>query len=178
MGTAETARLFAVLNVALADAAIVCWDGKFHYDLWRPVTAIREASGLIDLALPADRDWEPLLPTPPFPAYPSGHSTFSGAAAAALAELFGTDAIRFTSTSDGLPGVTRSFASFSAAAAEAGASRIYGGIHWDFDNSEGLMCGRKVGEFVARTVARPVSSGPTGVKPVASFAVRSRVVDR
>jgi hypothetical protein len=136
----ETARLFALLNVAMADAAIVCWDCKYRFDFWRPVTAVREV----------DADWTPLLPTPPFPAYTSGHSSFSGSAASALASFFGTDKVRFSSSSDGLPGVTRSFESFSAAAEEAGMSRIYGGIHWSFDNTDGLACGREIAEHVVK----------------------------
>lgn len=148
---AENARLFAMLNVALADAAIACWDCKFTYDFWRPVTAIHEAGRVEHAALIADSEWMPLLKTPPFPAYSSGHSTFSGAGAAVLTNFFGTDAIRFTSTSDALPGVTRSFASFSSAAKEAGMSRIYGGIHWSFDNQEGLTCGQKVGDYVSKS---------------------------
>lgn len=172
-GTAETARVFALLNMALADAALVCWDGKYRYDFWRPVTAIREGVPANPAALPTDPDWLPLLPTPPFPAYPSGHSTFSGAAAAVLAEVFGSDQVRFTSTSDGLPGAVRSFTSFSAAAEEAGMSRIYGGIHWDFDNREGLTCGRKLGEYVATHFCRPISAGSGDAAP-ASFAIRRR----
>jgi hypothetical protein len=94
LGLPETARLFALLNVAMADAAIVCWECKYRFDFWRPVTAIRAA----------DPGWSPLLPTPPFPAYTSGHSSFSGAAAAALGSFFGTDRVRFSTTSDGLRG--------------------------------------------------------------------------
>ncbi|HYH67721.1 MAG TPA: vanadium-dependent haloperoxidase [Urbifossiella sp.] len=145
LSTAETARLFALLNLALADAAVVCWEGKFRYDVWRPVTALREA----------DPTWTPLLPTPPFPAYTSGHSSFSGAAAAVLAGFFGTDEVAFTATSEGLPGVRRAYKGFSQAAAEAGMSRVYGGIHWQFDNTAGLACGREVGEQVLRRHARP-----------------------
>ena len=86
--------------------------------------------------------------TPPFPTYVSGHSTFSGAAATVLADFFGTDHVHFATSDDTLPGVTRSFDSFSAAAAEAGQSRIYGGIHYQFDNQDGLALGRKVGSYV------------------------------
>jgi hypothetical protein len=160
---AENARLFALLNVAMADAAIVCWECKFRFDFWRPVTAIREAG----------QDWTPLLPTPPFPAYTSGHSSFSGAAAAALAAYFGTDEVRFSTTSDGLPGVVRSFGSFSAAAEEAGMSRIYGGIHWSFDNAAGLKCGRDVGEYVDRHFFRPAAPVKGDGVP-ATFGVRRR----
>jgi membrane-associated phospholipid phosphatase len=148
----EAARLFAALNAALADAAVVCWECKYHFDVWRPVTAARET----------DPTWAPLLPTPPFPAYTSGHSSFSGAAAAALATFFGTDEVAFATTSDGLPGVTRAFRRFSAAAEEAGMSRVYGGIHWQFDNTAGLQCGRAVGAEAARRFGLPARA-PDGV---------------
>jgi hypothetical protein len=154
LSLAENARLFALLNISLADAALVCWSCKFSFELWRPITAIRESSEDAVAAAPADPEWIPLLTTPPFPAYTSGHSTFSGAGAAALARYFGTDRVSFTTTSEGLPGVRRSFETFSAAAAEAGMSRIYGGIHWQHDNVDGLAIGRAVGEYVCRNALR------------------------
>lgn len=144
---AENARTFAHLNMSLADAGILCWVIKFTYDFWRPITAIREADG--------DDKWTPVLDTPPFPAYISGHSTFSSAAAASLAESFGTDKVRFTTASDGTPGVTRTFNSLRAAAEEAGMSRIYGGIHWQFDNVDGLNVGKTLGEYVSRNSLQP-----------------------
>jgi hypothetical protein len=158
--TAENARLFALLNIALADAGIVCWDCKFKYSFWRPITAIHEADRAGNPGMRPDPGWASLLTTPPFPSYTSGHSTFSGAAAAALAHFFGTDEVRFTSESDGLPGHGRSFASFSAAAAEAGRSRIYGGIHYEFDNREGLALGRAVADRVCRDWLRPRADRP------------------
>jgi membrane-associated phospholipid phosphatase len=141
----ETARLFALLNVALADAGIACWDAKYAYNSWRPVTAIRaaEADGHPE-TLP-DPVWEPLLHTPAHPEYPSGHSTFSGAAAAILIHFFGTDNIAFEIGSDALPGVTRSFQSFSQAAEEIGLSRIHGGIHFPSADRDG----RKLGAAIA-----------------------------
>src|SRR5207247_1238048 len=103
------------------------------------------------------------------------HSSFSGAAAAALAAFFGTDAVEFTTTSDGLPGVSRSFRGFAQAAEEAGMSRIYGGIHWQFDNAAGLKCGREVGLEVARQFGRPAGAGPSGRGDVpAAFGVLRR----
>ncbi len=142
---AENARLFAHLNIALADSGVLCWVIKFTFEFWRPITAIQQA----------DKNWTPLLNTPPFPAYVSGHSTFSSAAAEVLAQSFAADNVRFATTSDGLPGVTRKFESFTAAAAEAGMSRIYGGIHWQFDNVEGLKVGRTLGEYVYRNTLQP-----------------------
>ncbi|MSU77418.1 MAG: phosphatase PAP2 family protein [Gemmataceae bacterium] len=149
---AENARVFAHLNVSMADAAILCWVIKFTFDYWRPSTAITLAE---DPATPIAESWTPLLETPPFPAYISGHSTFSAAAASVLAQSFGTDKIRFSVVSDDVPGATRKFDSLWAAAEEAGMSRIYGGIHWQFDNREGLIVGRRLGEYVHRSTLRP-----------------------
>jgi hypothetical protein len=158
LSLADNARLFALLNVSLADAGIVCWEGKFGYSYWRPITAIHEADldGNPDTA--PDRTWEPLLTTPPFPSYASGHSTFSGAAATALARFFGTDAIPFRIGSEGTPDAIRDYAGFWAAAQEAGRSRIYGGIHYEFDNQEGLRTGRDLADFIARRFFLPVET--------------------
>jgi membrane-associated phospholipid phosphatase len=144
----QTAYILALLNIAEADAAIVAWDFKYRYNYWRPVTAIRNAADDGNPATTADTGWSPLLTTPPFPSYISGHSTFSAAAARVLALFFGTDNVAFDTTSDGLPGVTRSFTSFSQAATEAGQSRIYGGIHFQFDNQAGLATGTAIGQEV------------------------------
>lgn len=154
-GLMENARLFALLNISLADAGLACWIIKFHHDLWRPITAIRRAEDDGNPDTEPDPSWEPLLPTPPFPTYTSGHSTFSGAAAVVLAKCFGSDAIGFETRSEGLPGVRRSFPSFSAAALEAGKSRVYGGIHYEFDNADGLTNGRAVGEYICRHYLQP-----------------------
>ena len=149
--TAEIAGLFAELNVALADAAITCWEAKYTYDLWRPVTAINLGDLDGNPLTVADPSWRPLIVTPPFPEYTSGHSTFSGAAAAILTAEFG-DNYAFTtgtsSTDPAIAGVTRSFSSFTEAAEEAGRSRIYGGIHFDFANQNGLESGRQIAEWV------------------------------
>lgn len=146
----DSARLFAALNVAMADAAIVCWDAKYIYNWWRPVTAIRVGATDNNPNTEPDAKWFPLLSTPPFPEHTSGHSTFSGAAAQVLAELTGSDEFSFVTTSDGLPGVVRRFRRFSDAAREAGMSRIYGGIHYMSANESGLECGKKIGHHVAQ----------------------------
>lgn len=141
------ARLFAELNVALADAGITAWNSKYQYEFWRPITSIQQADLDGNALTVVDSTWTSLLITPPFPEYTSGHSTFSGAAAEILASLFGPS-LAFTTTSLGLPGVERSFTSFEQAAQEAGRSRIYGGIHFEFSNQDGLTAGKSLADFV------------------------------
>lgn len=166
----ENARTMALLNLALADAAISAWDAKFFYDLWRPIDAIRKASTDGNAATTADAAWTPLLNTPSFPSYTSGHSTFSGAAAKVLSSLFGENYAFSTLADRGAAGIwppphdvtglaKRSFTSFDAAADEAGISRIYGGIHYSFDNTAGLTAGRAIGQLVVNTALRPLAGG-------------------
>src|SRR5262249_20474628 len=147
------ASLFALLNFATADAGISCWDAKYTYNLWRPVTAIRAADtdGNPDTEL--DAGWTPLLVTPNFPSYTSAHSTLSAAAAEVLTALFGDD-YHFTVGAESVP-YTRSFDSFDAAAAEAGQSRIYGGIQYQFDNQAAKVAGHAGGGFVVGNFRRP-----------------------
>jgi hypothetical protein len=148
------ARLFALLNIATADAGISCWDAKYEYNLWRPVTAIRAADTDGNDATAADATWSPLLVTPNFPSYTSAHSTVSAAAAGVLSALFGPT-YQFTVTADSQPGLTRSFSRFDAAATEAGLSRIYGGIHFRFDSTAALESGARLGEYVANGFMKP-----------------------
>jgi len=156
--TAQNARLFALLNIGLADAAISCWDAKYTYNYWRPITAIRSAETDGNPETAPDPAWTPLIATPPFPEYTSGHSTFSRTAATILAMFYGTDSISFTIGSEDLPGVTRSFSGFSAAADESGISRIYGGIHWPSGNLQGQGCGYLLGQLVTRNFLTPLSA--------------------
>ena len=135
----ENARLFALLNIAMADAAICSWDAKYTYDFWRPVTAIAFAEPQLN--------WMSFIVTPPFPDYTSGHSTFSAAAATVLPLFFGTDDLPFTTGSDFLPGVFRSFSACFDAADEAAASRIYGGIHFRTASEDGLQAGISIGQW-------------------------------
>jgi hypothetical protein len=174
----ETARLLAVFNVAMADAGLASWESKFFYQYWRPITGIREAdagtgpTGLGDgnpvtagdatyvpLCAPASNVGGPNF-TPPFPSYPSGHATFGGAIFQTLRRFYGRDDIAFTFVSDEFNGVTtdnlgvvrplveRSFSSFSQAEEENGQSRIYLGIHWSFDKTEGIAQGRSVANYI------------------------------
>jgi hypothetical protein len=146
------ARLFAQLNVALADAAITAWNTKYHFEFWRPITAIQQADTDGNAATIADPTWTPFLLTPPFSEYIPGHSTFSGAAAEILTSVFGAN-VAFTTASVGLldangQPIQRSFTSFEQAAQEAGRSRIYGGLHFEFSNQDGLTAGEQIARFV------------------------------
>jgi hypothetical protein len=156
----QNARMMALLSVAQADGAIVCWEAKYLYNTWRPVTAIQRADEDNNPLTEADPKWQQFLPSPPFPAYPSGHSTFSSASAAVLAHFFGTDAITFTARSDTLPGVTRVFHSLKQCAEEVGMSRIYGGFHYLFDAQGGAICGERIGEFIAANLLIPIEQLP------------------
>src|SRR5262249_31070277 len=140
----ENARLLALLNLAQADSFIASFDAKYTYNYWRPVTGIREADTDGNPDTDPDLNWTPLLATPNFPAYSSNHAISSTTSAAVLASFFGADAIPFSFSWDGLPGVTRSFASFSAAAREAGLSRIWAGFHWRFDITAAEEMGQAV----------------------------------
>jgi membrane-associated phospholipid phosphatase len=154
---AQDARLFGLVNVAMGDAAIVAWNAKYIYNFWRPITGIPLANTDNNPATIADPTWTPLgspgAPgqssfTPPFPGYISGHATFGGAVFTVLADFYGTDNMQFTIGSDMLPGVTRSFDSFSAAALENALSRIWLGVHFSFDSMEGLATGDSVGNTI------------------------------
>jgi hypothetical protein len=138
-GIARSVDVLARLGVVTSDAFVGCWNSKFQYDLVRPVTYIRRV---------IDPKWDPLLITPPFPEYPSGHSTQSGAAAAVMTNLFGEDFafVDATDRSDGL--APRAFPSFWAAAQEAANSRLFGGIHFRAAIERGLDQGRCIGGYV------------------------------
>ena len=158
LSLAEKARLLALVNIALADASICCWDAKYAYNYWRPITAIREADTDSNPDTTPDPTWSPFVTTPPFPEYTSGHSTFSRAAASVMAGFFGTDAIPFTVGSDGLPGVTRSYPGFGTAADESGISRIYGGIHFPSANIAGQTTGHLLAQYVLANFLLPLKA--------------------
>lgn len=152
LSLSENARLFATLNIAMSDSSIAAWKTKYAEEFWRPITAIRQADTDSNSATTIDPNWSPLLITPPHPEYVSGHSTYSAAAARILSNYFG-DNQSFTTASLGLANVTRSYTSFTQAAAEAGRSRIYGGIHYEFSNQDGQALGRSVADKVIERFA-------------------------
>jgi membrane-associated phospholipid phosphatase len=168
----ENARLFALVALAMGDAALVAWDAKYatDLDLWRPVTAIREADTDGNPATTKDAGWEPLgtdpvtgnATTPPFPAYISGHATFGAAHAGVMRLYFGTDNVTFTATTEDphpqAQGVTRTFNSFTEAARENARSRIYLGVHFQFDGDHGFISGTALAEHVMATRLRPLGA--------------------
>jgi hypothetical protein len=143
----RTARLFALMNLALGDATIAFYDSKYRYRLWRPVTAIREV----------DPSWTPLLNTPADPSYPGAHSALGAAGAEILREVFHRD-IAVVATSPAVPGATRSFRAASAAADEAGLSRLWAGVHWRFDDPSGQKQGIAIARYVADRELEPRDS--------------------
>lgn len=151
LSLAQNAHLFALLNVIMADAAIACWDSKYRFVFWRPITAIRLGDTDGNPTTDPDPGWTPWLDslppgTPPHPEYPSGHSTVSGAAAYFLTAEFG-DNTAFSVTSEIRPG-TRSFPSFSAVVAEIADARVFGGIHFRTSCVRGNLLGQAVAAYV------------------------------
>ena len=191
----QNARMFALINVAMADAGIACWNEKYTYDFWRPIIGIRNADEDGNPLTVEDANWTPLgAPasnqsgtnfTPPFPSYASGHATFGAALFETLTKFYGRDNITFTFTSDELNGVTtdekgvarplepRTFTSFKQAAEENGQSRIYLGIHWSFDKVNGIAQGDKIADYDFAHILAPLRHGmPAGSHGdlLASFA--------
>jgi len=147
--TAQNARLFALLNFSLADGVIAFYDAKYTYNFWRPVTAIRAADTDNNPETLADPNWLPEVgKTAPDPSYPGAHAVISAAAAEVLHSFFKRDHFVFNVAAEVLPGVDRSFTSFSAAAEEATLSRIFAGQHFRFDLTTGHRLGREVADFV------------------------------
>ncbi len=152
----DSARLLALMNMAMADAYVAGFKIRYVYDLWRPVTAIRDGDVDGNDATAGDPTWDSLQNTPAVSEYPSTQSVFSGAAAVVLARVLGSDQVSFSVTS-GKPfdGITRSFTSFSQAARESADSRVYAGIHFRSACEDGLALGRKIGQRTATLYLQP-----------------------
>jgi membrane-associated phospholipid phosphatase len=151
----QNARLFALLNIALADASIIDADQKYTFSRWRPITAIRAADKDDNARTVPDPNWTPLLNTPSSPSYVSGHSTFGGAAEVVLTSAFGRNTGFTANTDPSLNLAPRTFRNFKEAAEEAGMSRVYGGVHWMSDNRDGLTAGRNLGRYVIQNFLTP-----------------------
>ena len=157
LSVVETARLFALLNIAGADAGIACWETKYFYSTWRPETALREIDSKLNPAAQPNPGFIPNMASPAFPSYTSGHSTYTAAMSRILELFLGTDEIDFTVTSDGLPGAVRTFSKLSDARREVGMSRVWGGIHVMSDNLEGQKAGLKVADYVFEHSLKPAT---------------------
>ncbi len=148
----KVAQMYAYMGPMMADGFIVCWRAKYHYNLLRPQSYIRDY---------IDPNWNPYLITPSFPAYPSGHSSLSGGCAEIMKELFGD--VTFTDMTHqdiGLP--PRSFNTFAAVAEEAAFSRQYGGIHFKFDSINGLQAGHTLGRWILNNIQLSIFNDKAG----------------
>lgn len=163
LGLQSTARLFALLNMAMSDSYVAGWDSKYHYDLWRPVTAIHAAATDGNPATEPDSAWESVLETPPVQDYPSTHSALGNAAATVLASVFG-DATPFTfsSTSADETMPSRRFESFSQAADENADSRVRGGLHFRFACEAGQKLGDEIAEWTIANYLKPLRTAQAG----------------
>jgi hypothetical protein len=153
--TIEKARLLALTNISLHDALQTTFASKFVYGFWRPVTAIRRADEDGNDNTTADPAWLPLITTPPYPSYAGNMATIGTSQSTILALFFGRDDISFQHTWEGAGGATRSYPGFNAMANEQERARVYGGIHFTFDDVAGQSIGRNVGNYVYSNFMRP-----------------------
>jgi hypothetical protein len=154
----QNARLFGLINLAMADGFIAGFDAKYFYNFWRPITAIRAGDTDGNDNTLVDTAWTSFLVAPNIPDYPSTHSVLGAAAAEVLAQFFDEDGIAFSTTSGApFPGITRTFTSFSQAAEENADSRVFAGIHFRRTCTDGLRQGKKVGRFVFKHSLKPVN---------------------
>jgi hypothetical protein len=152
----ENSRIFALLAMAIADAQIAVYDTKYHYNFWRPWSAIWAGDFDDNPLTDPDTGWLPLITTPPHPSYASGHATSSGAARAVLEHALGKDDHDITLTNPGLPGIVLEYTAWEEITDDIDDARVYGGIHFRFDQEAGARQGRKVGRYILRHYLRPV----------------------
>ena len=158
MDVVDCARLFALTSIAGNDALVAVFDAKFHYNLWRPVTAIRNADLTLNPATPREESWLPLGDTPMHPEYPCAHCITSAAISAVLQNIVGDDFGEFSLTSPTAPGVTRKWSRLQDYSDEVSNARIYAGFHYRFSTEVGKDMGRKIGELTVATQLRGVEA--------------------
>ena len=154
---ADNARLMAMLWVAYSDAITACFESKYTYNFWRPVTAIQLADSATNPATAAEADWAPLMPTPPHPEYPAAHSCVTGAIAQTLRNYFRTNQVSVTYTSGVANSVAHSYATTEDMLADVAGARIYGGMHFRFSTVDGEKIGSKVANQVAENFFKPAN---------------------
>jgi hypothetical protein len=153
----ENARLFALLNIAVTDALLAVFDAKYHYNFWRPLTAIRNGDIDGNDATEREAGWTPLISTPLHPEYPCAHCVIDGAGGVILKTAFGSGKVpEFTLTYEAMPGVTRKYTSIQQLEDEVAMARIWGGVHYRTSNEAGNALGQKVASYVAEQHLRPV----------------------
>jgi hypothetical protein len=158
MSVVESARFMTLASLAMNDALIAVFDAKYHYNFWRPITAIR--NGDIDGNPATDRDatWQPIADTPMHPEYPCAHCIESGAVAGVVKTALGTDEIpEITMTSPTAPGITHSWTNITAFTQEVANARIWAGFHYRFSTRVGTDMGLRIGEYVVKNVMQPVT---------------------
>nr|WP_310525074.1 PEPxxWA-CTERM sorting domain-containing protein [Polymorphobacter sp.] len=166
--TLENARVLGLLSTTVADAVIATWDAKYTFDYWRPVTGIRNADLDGNAGTVMDAGWTPLIVTPPHPSFVSAHSAISAAASAILADAYGVGGNFCVAAG----GTSRCWANFDAAALDAANSRLWGGIHWSFDNQAGLQLGQEVAAYaLAGTAFDAVPEPATWAMLIAGFGL-------
>jgi len=160
----DSARMFALADTALADAQIAVWDSKYFYNFWRPITAIPAGGG--NPTLETDPNWQPLINTPNFPEYPSGHCGISGAVSHMLRLFFGTDELSFQMTTTNPPALqkTRTFTRFSQAETEVVNARVYVGIHYRNSDTTARTQGLRVANWVFKNYFRPIGDSRFGAQ--------------
>lgn len=156
---AENARALALLNMAISDAAIATFDSKYYYNFWRPETAIQDAATDENPKTEPDGAFAPMIATPCFPSYPSAHATLTTAALEMIERLYGRGAYSTVVTSPAVPGVNLPYSNIRQIAADVDDARVYGGIHFRFDQEQGADMGRRIAEYVYRRQLRPQKGG-------------------
>jgi hypothetical protein len=167
-----TSRLLAVLNLTFADGVIAFYDAKYHYAVWRPITAIRLGDTIGNPAIAGDPTWTPLATTPADPSFPGAHSVISEAGATILSAYYGNEA-QVQVTSDVLPGTVRQFSSYQDIATEAGLSRIFAGVHTRLDHEAGFALGRSVAQLVLHSANSADFGRNANAAPIAAAAPSS-----
>jgi hypothetical protein len=152
----ENARALALLNVAIHDSLVTVMETKYHYRLWRPETAIREAAADGNARTHADAAFEPFIPAPCFPSYPSAHASSASAAVRIIEKIWGPAGHEITLTTPLLPDIALHYWRIDQIAADIDDARVFGGIHFRFDQEAGARQGRRIGNYVLRTLMRPL----------------------
>ena len=152
----ENARIFALVNISIFDAAVAVFESKYFYDYWRPVTAIRAGDKDRNSKTDPDPNWLPLIETPPFPSYPSGHGGFGNAARYVLEQIFGEDGHSITLSNPLVPGIVLRYTSWKQITDDIDDARVYGGVHFRFDQEAAARLGRRVGAYIFRHRLRPI----------------------